>query len=182
MDVQFDEDRQKGTSAKTRLYSPSKTGDPTLILEDPSMPIRPQPSREPIRRKRGEKRIFRLTTSGKFLILLSVFAIAATALFALFGAAEYAKIVSDTASVNKEIESYNDQISQIRKTQSSMNDFATINDVCRALGMTMNWYKGTASTGGTDSAATTFSPDGGVRTTFTPDQPTNTPAPSGAEP
>ena len=172
MDVRFDEEQNKAGSAKTRLYSPNKTGAPIPIVEDTSMPIRPQPTREPIRRKRGEKRIFRLTTSGKFLILLSVFAIAATALFALFGAAEYAKIVSDTASVNKEIESYNDQISQIRKTQSSMNDFATINDVCRRLGMTMNWYKGIAS--GTDtSVPTTSAPDSSAQ---------NTPSPDGAEP
>ena len=55
MDVQFDEDRQKGTSAKTRLYSPSKTGDPTPILEDPSMPIRPQPTRETRKRSAAKK-------------------------------------------------------------------------------------------------------------------------------
>ena len=93
--------------------------------------------------------------------------IAATALFGLFGAAEYAQIVSDTASVDKEIASYNDQISQLKKTQSSMNDFATINDVCRRLGMTMNWYKG--AMGGTDT---------NVPQTFTPD----TPAPRTPEP
>ena len=171
MDVRFDDDPTKAGSAKTRLYSPTKTGAPTPILEDPTMPIRPQPTRE-IRRKHGETRELRLTTASKILILLSVFVIAATALFALFGAAEYAKIISSTASVNKEIDSYNDQISQIRKTQSSMNDFATINEVCRGLGMTMNWYKGTS--GGTDSAV--------PASTFAPDQPTSTPAPDGAEP
>jgi cell division protein FtsL len=168
MDVQFDEDRQKGTSAKTRLYSPSKTGDPTPILEDPSMPIRPQPTREP-RRSRAAKKELRLTPTSKILILLSVFVIAATALFGLFGAAEYAKIISDTASVNKEIDNYNDQISQLRKTQSSMNDFSTINEVCRRLGMTMNWYKGSAS--GSVPAASTQEP-----------QETSTPAPSTNEP
>ena len=141
MDVQFDEERPKGRNAKTRLYSPNKTGNPTPILEDSTMPIRPQPTRE-TRARRRETKELRLTTTSKVLILLSVFVIAATALFGLFGAAEYAQIISDTASVNKEIESYNDQISQIRKTQSSMNDFATINDVCRRLGMTMNWYRG----------------------------------------
>lgn len=166
MDVQFDEDRQTVTSAKTRLYSPSKTGDPTPILEDPSMPIRPQPSRE-ARKKRREIKEVRLTPMSKILILLSLFVIAATALFGLFGAAEYAQIVSDTASVDKEIASYNDQISQLKKTQSSMNDFATINDVCRRLGMTMNWYKG--AMGGTDT---------NVPQTFTPD----TPAPRTPEP
>ena len=166
MDVQFDEDRQTVTSAKTRLYSPSKTGDPTPILEDPSMPIRPQPSRE-ARKKRREIKEIRLTPMSKILILLSLFVIAATALFGLFGAAEYAQIISDTASVNKEIESYNDQISQLKKTQSSMNDFATINDVCRRLGMTMNWYKGA-----------TVNTDANVPQTFTPD----TPAPRTPEP
>ena len=69
MDVQFDEDRQTVTSAKTRLYSPSKTGDPTPILEDPSMPIRPQPSRE-ARKKRREIKEIRLTPMSKILILL----------------------------------------------------------------------------------------------------------------
>ena len=166
MDVQFDEDRQKATSAKTRLYSPSKTGDPTPILEDPSMPIRPQPTRE-TRKKRREIKELRLTPMSKILILLSLFVIAATALFGLFGAAEFAQIISDTASVNKEIENYNDQISQLKKTQSSMNDFATINDVCRRLGMTMNWYKGAME--GTDT---------NVPQTFTPD----TPAPRTPDP
>ncbi len=167
MDVQFDEERPKGRNAKTRLYSPNKTGNPTPILEDSTMPIRPQPTRE-TRARRRETKELRLTTTSKVLILLSVFVIAATALFGLFGAAEYAQIISDTASVNKEIESYNDQISQIRKTQSSMNDFATINDVCRRLGMTMNWYRGAAG-GGTDTT---------VPPTFAPD----TPAPDGAQP
>ena len=168
MDVQFDEDRQKVTSAKTRLYSPSKTGDPTPILEDPSMPIRPQPTRE-TRKKRREVREIRLSPMSKILILLSIFVIAATALFGLFGAAEYAKIISDTASVNKEIDNYNDQISQLKKTQSSMNDFATINEVCRRLGMTMNWYKGT--TGGTDTdVPQTFTPDTPAPSTPNPDE------------
>ena len=172
MDVQFDEDRQRSSNAKTRLYSPNKTGNPTPILEDSTMPIRPQPTRE-ARKKRRETRELRLTTASKVLILLSVFAVAATALFGLFGAAEYAEIISNTASVEKEIESYNDQISQIKKTQSSMNDFATINDVCRGLGMTMNWYKGSAGTG-TDAA---------VPSTFAPDTPApSPPVPDGAEP
>lgn len=168
MDVQFDEDKPRSTSTKTRLYSPSKTGDPTPILEDPSMPIRPQPSRE-TRKKRAAKKELRLTMTSKILILLSIFVIAATALFGLFGAAEYAKIISDTASVDKEIDNYNDQISQLRKTQSSMNDFATINEVCRRLGMTMNWYKG--STAGTDtSVPQTFAPDTPAPNTPEPDE------------
>lgn len=171
MDVQFDEESPRTGSAKTRIYSPNKAGSPTPVLEDASMPIRPQPSRE-TQKKRSVRTEVRLTTASKVLILLSVFVIAATALFALTGAADYARIISDTATVTKEIDSYNDQISQIRKTQSSMNDFATINEVCRRLGMTMNWYKG--STTPTES----FAPQ-----TFTPDTPAPwTPEPNGEEP
>lgn len=136
MDVQFDEDGRKAGSAKTRIYSPNRTGNPTPVLEDASMPIRPQPTKT-VRTKRSVRTEVRLTSMSKILIVLSVFAVAATALFALSGAADYARIISNTASVNGEIESYNDQISQLRKTQGSMNDFATIYDVCMRLGMTM---------------------------------------------
>ena len=149
MEVQFDRNRHKISNAKTRIFSPTQTGSPTPVLEDASMPVRPQPRPE-TKQKSKVKTVLRMTTSSKVLILLSVFTIAATALFALFGAAEYARIISETASVNSEIDSYNEQISQLKKTQSSMNDFATINEVCRSRGMTMNWYKGE---NGTQSAA-----------------------------
>lgn len=163
MDVRFDDDLKRGGSAKTRIYSPTRTGNPTPVLEDTSMPIRPQPTRT-ARKKRSVRTEVRLTTMSKILILLSVFVIAGTALFALFGAADYARIISDTATVNKEIESYNQQISQLKKTQSSMNDFATINEVCRRLGMTMNWYKGAA-----DTSAPVDSPDTTAPQTSAPD-------------
>ena len=141
MEVQFDKNRRRIQNPQTRIFSPTQKGAPTPVLEDASMPVRPQPRAE-VQRKDNVKTVFRVTTLSKVLILLSVFTIAATALFALFGSAEYARIISDTASVNSEIESYNEQISQLKKTQSSMNDFATINEVCRSRGMTMNWYKG----------------------------------------
>ncbi len=173
MDVQFNEDQSKSGSAKTRIYSPTKSGKPTPVLEDASMPIRPQPTRQPVKKKKNVRTEVRLTSASKILILLSVFVIAATALFALFGAADYARIISDTAAVNKEIDSYNDQISQIRKTQSSMNDFATINEVCRGLGMTMNWYRGS----GSDTAFST-QPSATAPATRAPE----TPAPDGEQP
>ncbi len=173
MDVQFNDDLPKPGSAKTRIYSPNKSGSPTPVLEDASMPIRPQPTREPVKKKANVRTEVRLTSASKVLILLSVFVIAATALFALFGAADYARIVSDTAAVNKEIDSYNEQISQIKKSQSSMNDFATINEVCRRLGMTMNWYKANLDTAiGVPSNAPTQAPS----------TPAPTPAPDGEQP
>jgi cell division protein FtsL len=168
MDVRFNDERQRSGGAKTRIYSPTQTGNPTPVLEDSSMPIRPQPTREP-RKKRAVRTEVRLTSASKILILLSVFVIAATALFALFGAADYARIVSNTNAVNKEIDTLNEQISQLQKMQSSMNDFATINDVCRTLGMTMNWYRGSDAD---------YVPDTTVPGTDAP----VTPAPNGEEP
>ena len=164
MDVQFDEELKSVGSAKTRIYSPTKTGTPTPVLEDASMPIRPQPTKE-VRKKRDVRTEVRLTTMSKILILLSVFTVAATALFALFGAADYARIISNTSSVNKEIESYNQQISQLRKTQSANNDFKSIYDACFSRGMTMSRYQESAST-----AEPTANPDEPApRQTFTPD-------------
>ena len=159
MDVSFDKDPKKIRNPQTRIFSPTQTGNPTPVLEDASMPVRPQPSREE-RTAKKVKTVVRLSTSSKVLILLSVFAIAATALFALFGAAEYARIISETATVNSEIESYNEQISQLRKSQSSMNDFATINEICRERGMTMNWYRGSGTDvpAGTSAAPTQSAP------------------------
>ena len=146
MDVSFDRDPRKIHNPQTRIFSPTQTGTPAPVLEDASMPVRPQPTKEE-RTAKKTRMIVRLSTSSKVLILLSVFAIAATALLALFGSAEYARIVSDTATVNSEIETYNEQISQIRKSQSSMNDFATINEICRNRGMTMNWDRGDSASG-----------------------------------
>lgn len=151
MDVSFDRNTRKIRNPQTRIFSPNGTATPAPALEDATMPVRPQPGRE-AKASQRVRTFVRLTTSSKILILLSVFAVAATALVALFGAAEYAQIISDTAAVNTEIETYNEQISQIRKSQSSMNDFATIYETCRQRGMTMNWYHGDAV--GTAPAAT----------------------------
>ena len=157
MDVSFDKNPRKIHNPQTRIFSPTQTGTPTPVLEDASMPVRPQPSKEE-RTVSRVRTVVRLSTSSKVLILLSVFTVAATALFALFGAAEYAKIISDTATVNSEIETYNEQISQLRKSQSSMNDFATINEICRKRGMTMNWYRGDSVNTASETAPATTPP------------------------
>lgn len=170
MDVSFDKNPKKIRNPQTRIFSPTQMGTPKPVLEDASMPVRPQPSREAQTAKKV-RTVVRLTTSSKILILLSVFAIAATALFALFGSAEYARIISETAAVNSEIETYNEQISQLRKSQSSMNDFATINEVCRERGMTMNWYRGE----GLSTAPT----DGETAPTVPPTEAPATPGPTG---
>ena len=65
--------------------------------------------------------------------------VALTALISLFGAAEYAEITSQISTIESDIESYEQQISQVRKTQSSMNDYRSINDACLDRGMQMIW-------------------------------------------
>ena len=175
MDVRFDKKPHQVKNPQTRIYSPTQTGEPTPVLEDASMPIRPQPQKEE-RVKKNVRTEIRLSASSKVLILLAVFVIAATALLGLFGAAEYARVISETGTVNSEIDSYNEQISQLRKSQSSMNDFATINEVCRSRGMTMNWYRGE-----NELPAASASPDSSQATdTPAPETPApETPAPEG---
>lgn len=158
MDVRFDKKPHKISNPQTRIYSPTQTGDPTPVLEDTSMPIRPQPRKE-ARVETNVRTEIRLSASSKVLILLAVFVIAATALFGLFGAAQYARVISDTSAVNSEIDTYNEQISQLKKSQSSMNDFATINEVCRSRGMTMNWYRGDADLTPSSAAPETPAPE-----------------------
>ena len=40
-----------------------------------------------------------------------------------------------------------------------MNDFSTINEICRALGMTMNWYKGSDTAASETAAPAAAAPD-----------------------
>lgn len=138
MEVQFDNDKRTIQNPKTRVYSPSRVGRPSKELEDASMPIRPryEEKEEPV--ADGKVR-YELSTMSKVLILLAVFAVALTALLALFGSAEYASIISETSKVESDIDEYEELMSQVLKDQSSMNDYSSINDVCVERGMTMIW-------------------------------------------
>lgn len=138
MEVQFDNDKRTIQNPKTRVYSPSRVGRPQKELEDASMPIRPQ--YEAKEEETVSTRVrYQLSTMSKVLILLAVFVVALTALFALFGSAEYAEIITETSRVESDIAEYEEMMSQVLKDQSSMNDYSSINDVCVARGMTMVW-------------------------------------------
>ena len=46
MDVSFDQNARKIHNPQTRIFSPTQSGAPAPVLEDASMPVRPQPSKE----------------------------------------------------------------------------------------------------------------------------------------
>ena len=111
-------------------------------------PTQPTSSKEVKRNRRRAAREARMqselrfSTLSKVMILVSVFLVALTALLSLFGAAEYAQISTDIATIDADIESYQQMISQVKKTQSSMNDYASITDACLDRGMQMIWEPG----------------------------------------
>ena len=133
MDIKFTEERRRKERApEVRMYDPTAQNGETPVpvrlhreTDDSALPI-----------PRGGVRFSDLS---KLMILIAVFLIAMTALVSLFGAAEYAQIVSDIASIESDIETYEQQISQVKKTQGSMNDYASINDACLDRGMQMIW-------------------------------------------
>ena len=141
MDVKFEHGKHKISNPTTQVYRPTRRGKERLVSEDTPIPVRTRPDDEPrqVSLLRSE---VRLSDMSKIMVLISVFLIALTALISLFGAAEYAKITSEIASVEKDIETYEQQISQVKKTQSSMNDYRSIYDACVERGMQMVWEPG----------------------------------------
>lgn len=137
MEIRFrQEKRKKERVPETRMYDPTKGGQTPVqahrTSDDSALPI-----------PRGG---VRLSDLSKFMILIAVFLVALTALISLFGAAEYAEIISSIAAVESDIETYEQQISQVRKTQSSMNDYRSINDACLDRGMQMIWEPNVSGT------------------------------------
>lgn len=133
MDIRFREDPKRRTKeSEIRMY------DPTAASGETPTPVRMHQETDDVALPIPRGGI-RFSDLSRLMILIAVFLIAMTALISLFGAAEYAQIISDIASVESDIETYEQQISQVRKTQSSMNDYASINDACLDRGMQMIW-------------------------------------------
>ena len=132
MERPYGSEKTKMTASGMRLYRPTQ----------------PTSSKEVKRNRRRAARDARMqselrfSTLSKVMILVSVFLVALTALLSLFGAAEYAQISTDIATIDADIESYQQMISQVKKTQSSMNDYASITDACLDRGMQMIWEPG----------------------------------------
>ena len=149
MDVSFDTETRGKKTPHTRIYAPSSDksfSDIRMQAEDDT-PVRPQPLRfnddveeadapvQPVKVKTKHK----TPVYSYVLLVLAVFIIAATAILAITGNARVAQIYSQIYSLEDEITVYQEQISMLKKEQSSLNDYNTISNANRNAGRVMTW-------------------------------------------
>ena len=105
-----------------------------------NLPVYPQP-----REKDLEEEVVveapkpKVPIYSQILMILAVFLIAGTAILAISGSAQIAKIYTEIHSLDSEISSYKEKISLLRKEQSTLNDYATINEANQNVGRVMSW-------------------------------------------
>ena len=128
MEYPFGSGKRKSAASEMRQYNPAEQTASKKTRSALWLPASAKPRSQ-----------IRFSTVSKIMILVSVFLVALTALISLFGAAEYARIMAEIAAIESDIETYEQQISQVKKTQSSMNDYASITDACLDRGMQMIW-------------------------------------------
>lgn len=144
MEVSFDTEKKNGTGAPvTRIYAPSHRNGPEVrMIEEAAenLPVYPQP-----REKDLEEEVVveapkpKVPIYSQILMILAVFLIAGTAILAISGSAQIAKIYTEIHSLESEISSYKEKISLLRKEQSTLNDYATINEANQNVGRVMSW-------------------------------------------
>lgn len=148
MEVSFDTEKRGKKTPHTRIYAPTdkSLSDIRMQAED-DVPVRPQPlrfDREPEEEqapvpKAPPRTKARTPVYSYVLLVLSVFIIAATAILAITGNAQVAQIYSKIYSLEDEITSYEEQISMLKKEQSTLNDYNTISNANRSAGRIMTW-------------------------------------------
>ncbi len=144
MEVSFDTEKHNGAGAPvTRIYAPSHRNGPEVrMIEEAAenLPVYPQP-----REKDLEEEVVveapkpKVPIYSQILMILAVFLIAGTAILAISGSAQIAKIYTEIHSLDSEISSYKEKISLLRKEQSTLNDYATINEANQNVGRVMSW-------------------------------------------
>ena len=144
MEVSFDTEKKNGTGAPvTRIYAPSHRNGPEVrMLEEvaESLPVYPQPRQKDIEEELVvEEERTKVPVYSRILMILAVFLIAATAILAISGSAQIAKIYTEIHSLESDISSYKEKISLLRKEQSTMNDYTTINEANQNVGRVMSW-------------------------------------------
>lgn len=145
MEVSFDTEKHNGAGAPvTRIYAPSRRNGPEVrMIEEAAenLPVYPQP-----REKDAEEILAveverpRVPIYSRILLILAVFLIAATAILAISGSAQIAKIYTEIHTLENDISSYKEKISLLRKEQSTLNDYTTINEANQNVGRVMSWY------------------------------------------
>ena len=144
MEVSFDTGKRNGTGAPvTRIYAPSHRNGPEVrMIEEAAenLPVYPQPREKDIEAEQAvEVEKPKVPIYSRILIILAVFLIAATAILTISGSAQIAKIYTEIHALESEISSYKEKISLLRKEQSTLNDYATINEANQSVGRVMSW-------------------------------------------
>ena len=144
MEVSFDTEKHTGTGAPvTRIYAPSHRNGPEMrVVEEvaESLPVYPQPREKDLEEQQAvEVEKPKVPIYSRILMILSVFLIAATAILAISGSAQIAKIYTDIHTLESDISSYKEKISLLRKEQSTLNDYTTINEANQNVGRIMSW-------------------------------------------
>ena len=105
-----------------------------------NLPVYPQPRQKDIAAEQAvEVEKPKVPVYSRILMILAVFLIAGTAILAINGSAQIAKIYTEIHTLEREISSYKEKISLLRKEQSTMNDYATINEANQNVGRVMSW-------------------------------------------
>ena len=144
MEVSFDTEKHNGTGAPvTRIYAPSRRNGPEVrMIEEAAenLPVYPQPrEKELAEQTEVEVEKPKVPIYSRILMILAVFLIAATAILAIGGSAQIAKIYTEIHALDSEISSYKEKISLLKKEQSTLNDYATINEANQSVGRVMSW-------------------------------------------
>ena len=144
MEVSFDTEKHNGTGAPvTRIYAPSRGRGPEVrMIEEvaESLPVYPQPREKDVEEEQAvEVERPKVPIYSRILMILAVFLIAGTAILAISGSAQIAKIYTEIHTLESEISSYKEKISLLRKEQSMLNDYTTINEANQNVGRVMSW-------------------------------------------
>ena len=144
MEVSFDTEKHNGAGAPvTRIYAPSHRNGPEVrMIEEAAenLPVYPQPREKDLEAEQAvELPKPKVPVYSRILMILAVFLIAGTAILAISGRAQIAKIYTEIHSLDSEISSYKEKISLLRKEQSTLNDYATINEANQNVGRVMSW-------------------------------------------
>ena len=144
MEVSFDTEKKNGTGAPvTRIYAPShRSGPEVRVVEEvaENLPVYPQPREKDIEAEQAvEVEKPKVPIYSRILLILAVFLIAGTAILAISGSAQIAKIYTEIHTLESEISSYKEKISLLRKEQSMLNDYTTINEANQNVGRIMSW-------------------------------------------
>ena len=144
MEVSFDTEKKNGAGAPvTRIYAPShRSGPEVRVVEEvaENLPVYPQPREKDLEEEQAvEMPKPKVPVYSRILMILAVFLIAGTAILAISGSAQIAKIYTEIHSLDSEISSYKEKISLLRKEQSTLNDYTTINEANQNVGRVMSW-------------------------------------------